>query len=105
MKNIKFNYLFRDAGNNKAHGSVVFSNPENLNIEVIELNLRESLIDGEFFDPSELSVPRLTLVDFSFNAEPDHSWNEFSNLELTDEEATDNRSIVEFLSSCTAVSH
>ena len=105
MENIRFNYFFRDAGDNKAHGSVVFSNPEKLNIEVIELNLRESLIDGEFFDPADLGVPRLTLTDAPFIPGVDQPWNEYSRVELTAEEPTDKRSIVEFLSSCTAVRH
>jgi hypothetical protein len=103
MENIKFNYLFRDAGDNKAHGSAVFSNPEKLNIEVIELNLRDSLIDGELFDPEDLGIPRLSLTDAPFIQGVDQPWNEFTFVELTDEQPTDNRSIVEFLSSCTAV--
>ena len=101
--NIKFNYLHRNAVNNIVKGFVIFSNPENLNIEVVDLHFRESLIDGEFFDPTECGVPRLRIEDKAFDPALEHSWNEYSSVELTGETQTDSRTIIEFLSAATAI--
>jgi hypothetical protein len=98
--NIRFNYLHRDAANNQKQGFVIFSNPDNLNIEVVDLHFRESLLDGEFFDPTDCDVPRLTIEN---SPVPDHAWNEYSYVELTEEHVTDTRSIVEFLSAALAI--
>lgn len=95
--NIKFNYLYRDAGNYKTHGSVVFLNPEGLAIEQIESALRTKLIDEVFFDPKVLDVPVLSHPEFSYDPTMDHSWNEFESLEETGEDATDDRKISELI--------
>lgn len=47
--NIKFNYLYRDAGNYKTFGFVIFANPNSILIEEAEKKFRNSLIDSEFF--------------------------------------------------------
>jgi hypothetical protein len=95
--NIKFNYLYRDAGNYKTYGFVVFQNPDKLQIDQIEPILRSKLIDEVFFDPKILGVPALSHSEFSYSSEMDHSWNEFESLEETDENAVDNRRIDELL--------
>lgn len=95
--NIKFNYLYRDAGNYKTHGSVVFLNPDRLTIEQIESTLRTKLIDEVFFDPEALGVPALSHSEFLYDPAIDHLWNEFESLEETDEDATNDRKISEFI--------
>ncbi len=95
--NIRFNYLYRDAGNYKTYGSVIFQNPDKLRIAQIEPILRSKLIDEMFFDPNVLGVPALSHDEFAYNSEIDHSWNEFESLEETDEDVTDDRKINELM--------
>lgn len=95
--NIKFNYRYRDAGNYKTYGFVIFCNPDNLELHNIEDAIRKNLIDEEFFDPKTLKVPPLRHSGFKYDAESDHSWNEFDSVEETLDHVTDNRSINELM--------
>lgn len=97
MLNIKFNYLYRDAGNYKLYGSVIFSNPNNLSLAEVESKIRARLIDGEFFNPDKWSIPRLAFEEH--DRELDHDWHEFESVELTNESAITN---VPFLSNALA---
>lgn len=51
MKNIKLNYLYRDAGGFEEFGSVEISNATGLNIEEGTALLSPKLISEEFFGP------------------------------------------------------
>lgn len=93
--NIKFNYLYCDAGNYKVWGYEVFSNPKSLDLIFIEEKIRVSLIDGEFFDPQFWKVKRLKHDDWI--PELDHTWNTFDCIEYSDENPTTSISISEFL--------
>lgn len=94
--NIKLNFLYRDAGNYKLFGSVVFKNPKNISLDIIQSTIKQNLIDGEFFEPRKWKIPILTFPEY--DDELDHDWNEIESIELTTEEATDERTISEFLS-------
>ena len=94
-RNIKLNYLYRDAANYKLFGSVVFSNPDNISITDIENKVRKHLIDGEYFEPRKWIIPVLAFPEY--DTVLDHDWNEYLNTELTGEMATDKRTISEFL--------
>lgn len=95
--NVKFNYLYRDGGNYKTFGSIIFINPTGLSINEIEQKLRDKLIDDCFFDPKILQVPALKHSNFSYDPELDHNFNEFESIEETVEMATGKRTINEFL--------
>lgn len=97
--NIKFNYLYRDGGNYKVWGSEIFSNPDSFHLGMIEKRIRESLIDGEFFDPKYWKVKRLKHDDWV--PELDHTWNEFDSVEITVEAPTVDYSITKFLDEIT----
>lgn len=97
MENIKFNYLYRDAGNYKTHDFIIFTNPEKLKLDFIESELRKRLIDSEFFDPTKLRISKIRHLGSAYDEQLDHSWNEFSSIEMTNEAATDKRSIEEFM--------
>src|SRR5690606_1346312 len=56
---IFFNYLYRDAGNYKQHGSVVFGNPNNRRLNEVDQRIRAALIDGEFFVARHWGLPDL----------------------------------------------
>ncbi len=95
--NVKFEYLYRDAGNFKQWGEVIFSNENGLNVLDIDRSIRECLIDQEFFIAEKLNVP---VLYFSiFNPELDHGWHEFGSVMDCENEATDlkNRDISDFL--------
>lgn len=55
-KNIKFIYLYRDAGNYKNWGEVVFYNKNKLPKELIKQMISENLIQRMFFVASDLKV-------------------------------------------------
>jgi hypothetical protein len=93
--NIKFNYLYRDAGNFKVWGFEFFCNPDLLELETIEDRIRTALIDGEFFDPQKWGLKRLKHDDWI--SELDHTWNEFESIEITREEPTVDLTITTFL--------
>jgi hypothetical protein len=91
--NVKFEYLYRDAGNYKVYGHVIFSNQEKLT----KLEIKERLKSFEFFNPKDLKIPRLRHADLPYDTDLDHSWNEYSTVEETNDSPTDKRSISEFL--------
>lgn len=92
--NIRFNYLYRDAGNYKNYGFVIFSNPNFLSFEKLSRSIISNLIDGEFFNYKRLKIPALF---FSTKNSDDHFWHEFENIEETNEAPTETRTIDEFL--------
>ena len=93
--NIKFNYLYRDAGNYKEFGEIVFTNQDSKSLEEIELTLRKNLIEGEFFIPEKWNVPRLSFENYL--PELDHDYHEFNSLEISSETSIRNCDISTFL--------
>lgn len=76
-KNIRFHYLYRDSGNYKTFGFQDFSNPNNLSVEQIQIEITKKLISGEFFYPEESGI-----VKFEFHRYcDDFSWYEFETVE------------------------
>ncbi len=86
MPNIKFNYLYRDSGNYKKYGSVIFSNPGNMQLQEVEAIIRQKLIYGEWFYADEWGLPELFLKIVDFRIDP--TWHEFESIELTEEAIT-----------------
>lgn len=101
MTNIKFNYLYRDGGNYKIHGSEFFTNSGNLSVDEIERIVKEALIDGEFFDPKKWDIQLLKFDNW--DSELDHFWHEFESVELTSEQSTSDNSIADFLETITSL--
>ena len=97
--NTKFCYLYRDAGNYKAFGEVIFANPKGLTLDEIESKIKASLIQGEFFDPIKWKIPKLKIEGFDYDPELDHDWMEFEIIEASSEAISDDRSINDFLES------
>lgn len=92
--NINFNYLYRDAGNFKQFGCVIFLNPNNLSVIELDNLIRCRLIDNEYFKHTKLGIPSLFFKDRN---DDDHGWHEYIDIELTDRNPTDKRTIEEFL--------
>ena len=97
--NVSFEYLYRDAGNFKNWGEVIFSNKSNYDTSYLEKQVRTALIDKEFFVANEAEVPNLQFQEFIESL--DHGWHEFYSFQLTTDRQTDseNRDIEEFIDS------
>ena len=97
--NVKFNYLYRDAGNYKQYGSVIFAAPNQIDLADTDRKIRDVLIDREFFVAGKVSVPDLR--NLPWDDEIDHSWHEYEGLEFTNEPCSEHeqRDIGTFISS------
>lgn len=81
--NIKFSYLYRDSGNYKRFGDVIFSNPNNLPILDMEHLIRSKLIDGEWFYAKDWGLPNLHFEPW--DEDLDHGFHEFESLSYSQE--------------------
>lgn len=100
MPNIKLSYLYRDRANYKNHCEIVFANPHNKTREEITAVIQPLLFDGEWFLADKWNVTDLHFE--KWDAETDHCFHEFENIELTTESPTDERSIDEWLAQIVA---
>jgi hypothetical protein len=77
MENIEVAYLYRDGGNHKKRGSVIFSNPNGVTPESVEVELRRAFLEDDLFIADQIRVPEVFLFvggQFSFD---DHCYHEF----------------------------
>lgn len=93
--NVMFSYMYRDAGNFKQYGEVIFANPGQLPRQPAEEAIRRVLIDGQFFVPTNWSIP--LIYGFAFDPDRDHSWYEYTELSCTEAPPTDERTLQQFL--------
>ena len=93
--NLKFEYLYRDAGNYKQFGSIVFENPTQIQPEMASNYIKPDLIDAEYFLPEKVQIPRFVII--GYNSEFDHDWYEFVKFSLTDETPTASMSAQNFM--------
>jgi hypothetical protein len=97
--NIAFQYLYRDGGNYKKHGRVVFSNPDQLTPEFAGIALENAFLPDGLFIASQIRLPEVFLYsDEGFSCD-DHCYHEFGSARSTQDVANDEhaRSISEFL--------
>ena len=92
--NLMFEYLYRDPGNYKTFGQIIFTNKENVRIEEATLIIVNRLIDKEYFYPLDAGVP--ILCEDNFNPETD--WYEFIKFSHTPAKINDTRDVRTFLS-------
>jgi hypothetical protein len=99
MENIKFNYLYRDAGNCKNWAEIVFSNPDRHSINAITEALVDAFLQDGIFVAHQIRVPEVFLFDSGDATLDDHCFHEFDTVEPTLECPTDRylRSISEFV--------
>lgn len=95
--NICFQYLYRDAGNFKNWGEVIFSNRKNHGAHQLEKQARNVLIDSEFFVADKADIPSLQFQDHIEHL--DHDWHEFHSFRLSTDKPNDpcSRDIVTFI--------
>ena len=99
MSNIEFRYTYRDGGNYKKRGSVVFSNPDQLDNGSVESALRHAFLEDGLFIASQIRVPEVFLFAGGTFSSDDHCFHEFDRVRSTTNRADDThgRSIGEFL--------
>lgn len=97
--NIEFEYRYRDWGNFKRYGSVVFQNQHRLTADEISQRVVRSLTDDQFFDASKLFIPELFFRDSPFDPDLDHGQHEFFSVSETKLAANDalDRDILDLL--------
>lgn len=117
--NIEFAYMYRDGGNNKNGGSVVFANPDGLSLTDLADRLAKAFDQQEYFIASQVGIPDVFLwgADADYDPEDsstypaegfgpgryviceemDHCWHEFAGVDETEAEPTDTRSITQFV--------
>lgn len=99
MSNIKFVYLYRDGANYKSWDDIVFTNPDQLDIEEIDNRLNAAFLVDRLFIACQISIPeKFLFLDGKFTRF-DHCYHEFDHVEFCKEKPTDklNRSISDFL--------
>ncbi len=80
MPNIRFDYMYRDGGNNKNHGEAVFTNRSSLPLDQIKRRVRAALQDGEHFIAWQIKLDELF---FETPSGDDHPWHEYAGVEVT----------------------
>jgi hypothetical protein len=89
LRNVKFSYLYRDAGNYKNSGEVVLSNPESIEIESVRIRLTRAFEQGDLFLADQVRVPEVFLFREGCATSDDHCFHEFRSVEPTSEPAHD----------------
>jgi hypothetical protein len=87
--NVKVHYLYRDAGNFKQFGTVVFSNRRELPADQIIRDVESHCEEGIYFDVSAVGLPPLYFE--AYNPALGHDWHELESIELCSEAADDDK--------------
>ncbi len=96
---IKFNYLYRDAGNYKSWGDILFLNPDGFDLEEIDKRLKMAFDQETLFVAHQINVPEVFLYAEQTLNDNDHCFHEYDSVDLTTRlnSRTDGRSIKQFL--------
>jgi len=99
MANIEFGYLYRDGGNYKKYGSVIFANPEDLGTDEISRLIHEELMPDGLFIAEQVRIPEVFLYSSGDFSQDDHCFHEFAGVRVTNGTTSDPqaRSIGEFI--------
>lgn len=99
MDNIEFTYLYRDGGNYKKHGKVIFSNTGCQQAEFVSERLKRAFLEDGLFIASQIRLPETFLYAKGALSADDHCFHEFDAITLTNEVCNDpyRRSISDFI--------
>jgi hypothetical protein len=105
--NVRFDYLYRDGGNYKSWGAVVFSNPDLLPLQVIDSYLRLGFDQDGLFIADQIQIPEVFLFLTGNFTSDDHCFHEYDHVELTEDAPDDSqgRTIAQFLEQVELESH
>jgi hypothetical protein len=89
LGNLKFSYLYRDAGNYKKRASVTFSNPDKLSPQSVEKIFRKYFLEECLFIAAQVRIPNCFLYVRGNTGSDDHCFHEFERIEATCQIPTD----------------
>jgi hypothetical protein len=95
MPNIQFNYRYRCSGNYKKFISVVFANPDGVELPELEKLIQSKLIYGEYFYAAQWQLPVVFTDIIDFRIDP--TWPSFESVASTDEAGDVSISLEEFI--------
>ena len=95
--NIKFSYIYRDAGNYKKYNQLVFANPNGIVLKEVQIRIKSCLIDECWFRAYDWKVPDLHFKEYEWDSLTDHNWHEVESIEETNDLATEEGTIDDFL--------
>ncbi len=97
---VEFEYLYRDAGNYKKWGSVVFPNVEAEALDELRRRIGAVFPEDPIFIADQVRIPEVFLFSNDRYTSDDHCFHEFHSLQVAVEPANDvySRSISEFIS-------
>lgn len=93
--NIKMEYMYRDAGNNKLRNRAIFPNNHGLSLCQVADFVLAAFIKRKWFDPDLCGIERLIFE--SHDSDLDHEWHEVENVSLTNDPITIDIDIADFL--------
>jgi hypothetical protein len=99
MKQIKFNYLYRDGSNFKKWSHIVFSNPDGVTLKVVRKVFRDTFGGDGLFIAHQVRVPEVFLYGKGDANADDHCFHEFNDVSMSSEIPNDmyGRSINQFI--------
>jgi hypothetical protein len=89
--NVEFEYQYRDLGNFKRHGSVIFGNRNCLPIQKVDLILVDFFGNDRLFLASEIEVPDMFFTEFPFKQDLDWEMHEYCAVSETQLPVNDTR--------------
>ncbi len=104
--NVRFEYLYRDGGNFKRWGEVVFSNTNNIDADSLAAIAEKALrMEHLYLVASDMDVPDLHFADHIEIL--DHGWHEILAFHLTEDAPNDaqTRDFETFIESLLRASH
>jgi hypothetical protein len=98
--NVEFEYCYRDWGNFKRFGAVIFENRNQLAVDEIRRRVLRASCEGQWFNATHVRLPELYFPNCPFDPDLDHEFHEFRSASETELVADDshNRDILDFLS-------
>ncbi len=93
-QNIKFCYLYRDAGNYKNYGEIIFAGHDTIDIKELENLIRLRLIDHLWFYAKNWGIQELYFD--KYDGDLDHGFHEFESVLYTNECFNSELSILDF---------
>jgi hypothetical protein len=81
VSNVKFVYLYRDAGNYKEWAHVVFSNPDRLPLASIDESFRQAFLPDGLFVARQIQIPEIFPFVLGEATSDDHCFHEFGGVE------------------------
>lgn len=94
--NIALSYMYRDGANYKQRGEVVFANPGNMPVSLVDHQIRATLFQDNLFIARQVAIPEQFMVESPFDKD-DHAWHEYEEVEKSNKPVTDDRSIGHFI--------